>query len=133
LHLTLPALLAAVLQLGVAFLLFSLVGNYVSVIAPYRIAAGSLKPTKTNAKTTLLIFLLHLLFPLALIPVCIPPTLELLCARFGWLPAIPLNLSGSLILLIIMVLLYRISLQGLGALLQQREKEILKAVTQEVE
>ena len=37
---------------------------------PYRIAAGSLRPTKVNGLTQLLIFLTHLLFPLAAAPVC---------------------------------------------------------------
>ena len=127
------ALLAGMLQLGTAFLVFSLVGNYVSIVAPYRIAAGSLKPTKTSTKTTFLIFVLHLLFPVALIPVSVPPALEFLFARFGWLPGVPINFLASVVLLGISAFLYRLSLTGLGALLQKREKEILNTVTQEIE
>jgi hypothetical protein len=126
-------LVTAALQLAVAFLGFSLVGNYVSIVAPYRIAAGSLKPTKTITKTAFFIFILHLLFPLALLPVSLPPVLQLLCSIFGWLPGVPVNVLSALLLLVATALVYRLSLNRLGAMLQQREKEILKAVTQETE
>lgn len=126
-------MLAGALQLGAAFLGFSLVGNFVSIIAPYRIAAGSLKPTKTDTKTTLLIFVLHLLFPTALLPVCVPPGLEALFTSLGWLPGVPINFLASVVLLAVMVGLYRLSLNGLGALLERREKDILQKVTHEVE
>ena len=126
-------LLAGVLQLAAAFLGFSIIGNFVSIMAPYRIAAGSLKPTKTDTKTTFLIFIMLLLFPTVLLPVCVPPGLEALCIALGWLPGVPINFLASMVLLALMVLLYRFSLKGLGSMLQRREKDILQKVTHEVE
>ena len=131
--LSILTLLAGAFQLGAAFLGFRLVGNFVSIMAPYRITAGSLKPTKTDTKTTLLIFVLHLLFPTALLPVCVPPGLEALFTALGWLPGVPINFLASAVLLAAMLVLYQFSLKGLGTMLQRREKDILQKVTHEVE
>lgn len=127
------AVLAACAQLGSTFLLLSLAGNFISVLAPYRIAAGSLKPTKAPAKMMALIFVSHLLFPIAMAPIFIPPALGLLSASLGWLPSGPVNLLLSLLWLVVIAFLYRLSLENLGQLLQRREQKILQAVTQEVE
>jgi hypothetical protein len=132
-HIPVIALIAAVRQLAGAFLLVSIVGNLASILAPYRIAAGSLKPTKTPAKTSALIFLSHLLFPVAMIPVALPPAVELLCRELGWLTFVPINLLLSLAIVAALVFLYQLSLDGLGELLERREQTILQIVTQEVE
>jgi hypothetical protein len=126
--------LAAVLQLAMAFLLVSMAGNAVSVLAPFRISPGSLKPTKTRTSTTFAIILSHLVvFPLSMVPVLAGPAL-------GWWLAGPataasqlINLAVSAILLAALALAYRASLMPLGRLLQRREKEILSVVTLEVE
>jgi len=125
--------LAAVLQWAAAFLLVSMAGNLVSVLVPYHIAAGSLKRTKTSAMTALLIFVWHLLFPTAMIPLFVPPALGLLLSSVGWLPAGPVNLLLSALLAGLLVLFYRLSLAPLGNLLERREKQILQVVTEEVE
>ena len=126
-------LVAACLQLTAMFLLLSLAGNFVSIIAPYRIALGSLKPTKASGKTTLFIFISHICFPLLLTPIFIPPALGLVAGSLGWLPATTVNALASLLLAALVALIYRLSLAALGDLLQQREKEILQIVSQEVE
>src|SRR5205085_3361253 len=127
------AALAGLFQLFTAFMLVSMAGNCASILTPYRVAVGSLKPTKTSLKTALMIFLSHLLFPVVLVPIFIPPVLEILFSAFGWMPALPVNLLLSLALAIGAGLLYRTSLHGLGALLQRRERSILQIVTAEVE
>jgi len=121
------------LQLIGAFLLLSTVGNLVSVLVPYRIAPGSMKPTKTTSLVTILIALSHVLFPTAMIPIFLPAVLGLLLSRWCGLPVGPVVLLSSAILLGLMILLYQFSLPGLGDLLQRREKAILKVVTEEVE
>jgi len=126
-------MLATGLQLWAASLLVCLAGNIASVLAPYRIAAGSLKPTKTSAKTTVLILLFHLLFPILMLPMFVPPGVELACGLFGWLPPAPLNLLCSLLLVAVVACLYWFSLGQTGRLLERREKEVLRAVTQEVD
>lgn len=121
------------LQLLTAFLLLSMVGNLVSILVPYRIAPGSLKPTKSSTKTTILMLISRMLFPMVIIPVFFPPVIGLLLAKAGLLAAAPMNLLLSAILLALMALFYWLSLGSLGELLQRREKQILQVVTKEVE
>ncbi len=124
---------AAALQLMAAFLLLSMAGNLVSVLVPYRIAPGSMKPTKTTTITTVMVIFSHMLFPLMMLPVFSVPALGLLLSKLGRLPAGVTNILLSAVLLGLLVLLYRMSLAPLGNLLQQREKKILEVVTQEIE
>ena len=125
--------IAAGLQLLAAFLLLSMVGNLISVLVPYRIAAGSLKPTKSSTTTSVLIFLSRLFFPIFMVPIFLPPAMGLLWSRAGWLPAAPVNLLFSAVILALLAFFYRLSLNPLGELLQRREKQILEVVTKEVE
>ena len=133
LHISPMVVLAAPLQLATVFLLLSTAGNLFSVLNPYRIAPGSLKPTKTCMTTTLLIALSHMLFPAVVAPVFLAPLCGMLFSSVGWLPAGPTTLLFSAIELVLAAVLYRATLPHLGNLLQQREQRILEAVTQEVE
>ncbi|NQT04182.1 MAG: ABC transporter permease [Planctomycetes bacterium] len=125
--------LAACLQLLAVFVLLSIAGNLISVLVPYRISPGSMKRTKTSAMTSLLIFISRLLFPVAMVPMLLPPAAGLLMSSLGWLPAGPVNLLLSTVMLGLLVFFYRLSLPGLGNLMQRREKQILQVVTAEVE
>jgi ABC-2 type transport system permease protein len=125
--------LASCLQLLEVFLLLSMVGNFASIMVPYRISAGSLKPTKVSAKTSFFIFFSQLFSPIALSPIVISPALGFLFDYLGWLPAGVVNLLSSLVLAVLSAFLYWFSLDWLGRLLQWREKEILEAVVTEVE
>jgi hypothetical protein len=124
---------AAALQLLAMYLLASIAGNLASIIAPYRISPGSLKPTKTTTRTTLLILAFHLTFPVVLAPAFVPPIVELMARSFGKFATVPINLLLSVPLLAFVAGLYWIALAGTATLLEHREKEILQAVTQEVE
>jgi hypothetical protein len=125
--------LAAGFQLAAAFVLLSIVGNLISVLVPYLIAPGSMRRTKTSTMTAVLIFISRLFFPVVMIPTFLPPVTGLLVSNLCWLPAGPVNLLFSMILLAILVFCYKLSLPGLGNLLQRREKQILQVVTYKVE
>ena len=129
----LTVVLAAWLQLAAAFLLLSMAGNLTSVLVPFRVAPGSLKRTKFTPMMTLKIILTHLMFPMIMFPLFIPPVLGLLFSSLGWLSAVTVNLLFSAIMLVPVAFFYQLSLRSLGDLLQQREKNILQVVTQEVE
>jgi hypothetical protein len=133
LRISLMVFLAAGFQLAAAFLIVSLGGNLLSVLVPHHVAAGSLKRTKTSAMTTVQIFVSRLLFPAVMMPLFIPPLLGLLLSHLDWLPAALVNLLLSAVLSGLLALLYRLSLAPLGELLQQRERQILQVVTEEVE
>lgn len=137
LHIPWAAVGAAALQLMAAFLLLATAGNWVSLTFPYRIVPGSMKPTKAPALTSVMIVVSHLLLPLVLIPLLLPPTIGLVCGFLGWLPpalrAHLVNLLGSGLLLGATALCYWLSLEPLGERFQAREKRILEVVTHEVE
>jgi hypothetical protein len=126
-------LLAGVVQVLVGYILLSMVGNYTSIRVAYRVAPGSLKPTKLSAKHTFQILLLHLLFPVAMLPLLVPPTLSLIMALlFSW-PGSLVNAMASTLLLSISLVIYHLSLDWTGALLAEQEQDILQKVTTAIE
>jgi hypothetical protein len=133
-HLEVSALLSALFQFGYAYLGLSLLGNLLSIFFPYRIAAGTLKPTKIKGTTQLLMVVTNLLlFPLLMLLVFLPVGLGRLSAWLQWLPAGTVTLFCSILMAVLSVLLYWRTLEPLGRLLQRREQGILQVVTQEVE
>jgi hypothetical protein len=133
-HIAWVTVLAASLQVIAAFLLVSTLGNAFSSLTPFRVAPGSLKPTKTRTSMTIVIVLSHLLvLPLMLVPLFLGPVLGWWLAGGTTATAQLINLGASMALVVALALGYWASLAPLGRLLQRREKEILRVVTQEVE
>jgi hypothetical protein len=124
---------AALFQLVALLLLAGLIGNVLSILVPYRIQAGSMKPTKMPALAMLTVMACHLCFPIALAPVFIPPLAGLLWQEAGGTPLAPVNLILSCALAGLMAFVYWQTLGPLARLLQSRETKILGSVTVEVE
>jgi len=125
--------LATLLQLGALLLMAGVVGNMLSILAPYRIQPGTMKPTKMPGLAMVVLMFSHLLFPFAMAPVFLAPLAELLWRTAGWPEAVPVNLILSMGLLGLVALVYWQTLGPLGRLLQRRETRILGIVTVEVE
>jgi hypothetical protein len=126
-------ILAGVLQWAAMFLLMSALGNMLSILVPYRIQAGSMKPTKMPAKATLLIFAGHALFPVFMIPAIVPAVAEMIWQFTGGAKWIPVSLILSALLAAVAVFAYWRSLAPLGRFLQRREMAVLAQVSTEVE
>jgi len=133
LRLPILAAVAAIFQLATLLLLGSLAGNLLSILVPFRIEAGSMKPTKMPARAMLTMVLCQFLFPVVMLPVFVPPLLEWLCQLAGWPALVPINLILSVLLAMLTVVLYWQTLEPLGRLLQRREISILNTVTAEQE
>jgi hypothetical protein len=114
-------------------LLGSLGGNLLSILVPFRIEAGSMKPTKMPALAMIAMVVCQLLFPAVMLPVFVPPLLEWLWVKAGWPALVPVNLLLSLLLAALAALVYWRSLEPLGRMLQRREIKILNTVTAEQE
>jgi ABC-2 type transport system permease protein len=126
-------LLAALVQFLAAFLLLSLYGSFLSIVMPMRVAAGSLKPTKVASARLFLGMLFFLLLMVVALPVILPAILALVFSGAdSALGALEMVLF-SVVELAILGVLYPFGLRRLGRLLQRREKDILRTVTQEVE
>ena len=132
-RLPVAAVASAMLQFVAAFFVFGVLGNLVSILLPCRIAAGSLKPTKIKASTSLLLMVAQMLFPLAMVPILLPAGLGMLCDHLGWCRPAPVTLLSSVLLAALSAFLYWSTLGPLGRLLQYRERKILQVVTQEIE
>jgi hypothetical protein len=126
-------LLAAFLQFCAAFFLLCIPGNLLSILMPFRVAPGSLKPNKVPFFHGLVMVVAPMLMPVVMLPLIVPPLLGVVAGHFEWLPASMVNLIGSVIILALAVGLYRFSLPSLGRLLQQRETRILQAVSETTE
>ena len=124
---------AALIQLATLLLIGGLVGNLLSILVPYRIQAGSLKPTKMPGLAMLVMVLCQMLLPVAMAPVFAPPLAELLWRQAGGPSGVPVNFLLSVLLAGLAALAYWQTLGPLGRLLQRREIQILGAVTAEVE
>jgi len=133
LHLSALVLLASLFQLVALLFLAGLVGNLLSILVPYRIQAGSMKPTKMPGLAMVVLMLCQMFFPIAMAPAFVPALAEFLWRKAGWPDAVPVNLLLSLGLAMLTGLAYWQTLGPLGRLLQRRETKILSVVTVEVE
>jgi hypothetical protein len=133
LHLSPLTTLATLFQLASVLLMAAVAGNFLSLMAPYRIQPGSMKPTKMPGLATLLLVLSHLVFPMAMLPVFVGPALEFCWRKLDWPGFVPVNLLVSALFAGLMVLLYWLALAPLGRLLQRRETKILSIITVEIE
>jgi len=124
---------AGLAQLAALLVLAGLAGNLLSIMVPYRIQPGSMKPTKMPGLAMAVMVLCHLFFPLTMVPVFVPPLAELLWRAARWPSEVPVNLLLSVMLAAAMGFIYWQALDPLGRLLQRRETKILAVVTVEVE
>lgn len=126
--------LAGIVQVVTAYLLFSLFCNVLSTMFPYKFAAGSLQTKKPKAVVFLGMLVSLFIFPLIIVPAAIPPAVDYLFKSMQWLPSwVPLNLALSVVVLGATVWVYVRLLPLEGRLLQRREKDILKEVTEDIE
>ncbi|MBI5761563.1 MAG: hypothetical protein HZA46_23885 [Planctomycetales bacterium] len=120
---------ATVLQLVAAYLVLCLVGNLSSILAPYAMAPGAMKPANPKGLTILWSLLIAMLFPLVSAVGFIPLGLEFLAQWLGWSELIPVYLVLSVIQLAVIAAGYWFLAGKQGQLLSRRETRILELVT----
>jgi hypothetical protein len=133
LHLTVLTVVATLFQLVSLLLMGGLAGNLLSILMPYRIQPGTMKPTKMPGLAMVVLMFCQFLFPIAMSPVFIGPLLEMFWRRADLPGFVPVNLICSALLCGLMTILYWQTLAPLGRLLHRREIKILGAITVEVE
>jgi hypothetical protein len=125
--------LAVMVQMIAMFLSFSIVANFLSILAPTPIAAGSLRPVRPKGFTMLVHFAFVFLFPVALSPTLLPLGIEYLLRGWGWPQAAPVYLLLTVLESAAIVYLYPHILDIQGDMLAVREQQILEVVTSKVE
>ena len=112
------------------FLMFCLLANLQSIIAPFHVAAGAMKPASPKMSTVMLQLLIFMVvFPLTQGLTLLPLGAEALARFLGWTDRTPVFLLLALVECGAAVVLYHYALGWLGTMLQAREKRILEAVT----
>jgi len=132
-RLSASVVLAGLFQFVTMTVILSLCGNLLSILIPYRIQSGSMKPTKMPGMAMLVMVLCQFVVPLAMFPLFVPALVEFLLRSSNWASTIPINLFFSAAFALLMVFAYWRMIETFGRLLQRRETKILSVVTAEVE
>jgi hypothetical protein len=112
------------------YLLFCLLMNFLSIVAPAHVAAGSLKPAQPKFLTVLLHMVTFMIFfPLTQVVTLAPLGAEFILRLLGRGAGIPVCLLLSLLECALIAVIYYFCTEGLGSLLQSREQKILETVT----
>ncbi len=115
------------------FVLYCLVTNAMSIMAPIPMAPGAMQPSEIRLIPILLQFLFIFVYPILLALVLLPFWIELLTDHFlgtrGW----PIALAGSMLMFGLCCLIYKMVIARQGDWLLQREKDILLVVTSKAE
>ena len=122
--------LAALVPQGISmYLLFCMLMNFLSILAPMPIAQGSFKPATTKLIATLLHLLFVALLPIVMLPTLVPLGIEFALEALEWTPRLPICLALSVTECAVVICVYRAVLTRQGELLQRREQSILEVVT----
>ena len=133
LHLPWDAWVAGTMQIAIAFLMFSLLCNLLSIFAPYRISPGTLQAKKPKGIVFLAMLVSMVCLPVVLLPAFIPSIVQTSLSVVGWAPWLPANVLAAVPILVAVWWFYRFFIKIEGRLLQRREQDILKEVIEEVE
>jgi hypothetical protein len=115
------------------YLLYALLANALSILAPLPIAAGAFKASNMKGIPLLLNFVFLFVLPLVLGPLLLPLGVEYLLHSQGWLEGVPVGLLLSLVECAAVAGVYRVVLNWEGRWLQAREKKILQVVASKAE
>lgn len=120
---------AAFAQIISAYLIFCLLANALSILAPMPIAAGAMKASDVKIVPVLLQMTFLMVMPLIFIPALLPIGVEALLNELDILRGWPVSLVLSLGLLLISMFIYRKMITVEGEWLAAREKRVLEIVT----
>jgi ABC-2 type transport system permease protein len=115
------------------YLLCCMLANWLSLLGPMPIAAGTMKPTNVKLWPVLMQVLFIFLLPVALSPTLLPLGIEYWLQNMGWDYGLPVCLIAALILCAAICLAYRLMLTWQGHVLQELELNILRIITTKAE
>lgn len=128
-RLQLSHLIATLLQVAVALLIYFTISNFISIVAPIGMAVGTMKPVSMSVRGMLWQFAAVLLIPVAIVPAAGAVAAEQLAGVLGGVDGVPIYLLLTLVELPLVIWFYRTVLNFQGRMLQEREQAILEAVS----
>ena len=126
-------LLAVIPQMISIVLLVCLLANFLSILAPMPIAAGSLRPSRPRLVPMVMQMGFVVLLPVVLAPTVAPLWIQYAHERLLSIKGVPTCLLLSALECAAVVYLYRTVLNWQGSFLQSREQRILEIVTTKAE
>jgi hypothetical protein len=120
-------------QAAAMYLLYALLANALSILAPLPIASGSFKPSNMKGIPLLLNFVFLLVLPMVMGPLLLPLGIEYALHSRGWAEGVPVALLLSLAECAAAAGVYLVVLGWEGRWLQAREKKILQVVASKAE
>ena len=133
LRLPVNTILTGLLQVPTAYLCFSVLCNFLSILCPYKLAAGTLKAKRPKAIMFITMFATMIATPIVLLPIAVPVGAKLLWAVIGLPPWLPIDVFVAVGMLGLVGWVYVLLLPAQGHLLERREMAILREVTEETE
>jgi hypothetical protein len=134
LHLRWDQFLTAGFQLLTMYLLYSLIGNFCSIFAPFVIPAGSLKGARPPMSVVMVQLACMVVVPFAVgIPGVGPTLVEMILSELDVLRGVPVALVLSVLVFVATLWIYNRLLTWEGGLLEGREQRILDVVSTKAE
>jgi hypothetical protein len=125
--------LSVLVQFVTIYVLYCAAANWVAILAPMPVAAGSTKPVNWKTVPVLIHLAFGFAYPIILGPALVPLGVQFLVDWLWEIPGLPIALVLSLAECVLAVLLYRVMVTWQGGLLQRREQQILEVVTTRAE
>src|SRR5262249_13545036 len=126
-------LLAFLPQALSMYLLFCVIANALSILAPLPIAPGAFRPSGVKGVALLLQFAFLFVFPTVMMTTLLPLGIELLLTAFHTAEGVPVCLILSLLECAAVVVVYLVLVNLEGRWLHAREQHILKVVAGKAE
>lgn len=123
--------LGSLLEVLSAYLIFCMLGNFISIISPMRLHGVGMKASGAKLRFFLLQLLSFVLNPLVLSPLLLPWGVEYLLRDATWASWIPIYSLLHVLILVAILVVYRWLLRKQGDLLQSREQLVLETITRE--
>ncbi len=120
-------------QMASMYLLFCILSNFLSMLAPMPFPSGAHRPARMTGMAILPHLAFMVLFPAIMGTTLIPLAIEFLLSFSGWGSRLPVYLPLALVELAVIAFLYWRILGLQGSLLQDREQRILEIVTSKVD
>ena len=121
--------LASVVQLISAFAIVSTEGNLVSTLFPFPTPTSAMKRVKPRWQAVLAQIAAFFLFPFLMIPVAVPPLLDVGLRKFNIWDGFSLNLILSIFVMLLALGFYWWMLNPLSRLFWEKQRNILFEVT----
>lgn len=122
-------IIATLLQVAVALLIYFPISNFTSIVAPIGMAVGTMKPVSMNVSIFAMQLVALLLVVVAIIPATVALAAEQLAAFTAGIHGIPIYLLLTLAELPLALWFYVRMLDVEGRLLQEKEQEILAVIS----